>query len=172
MSKESLVFTRYGQLKFMIKQATTDQVLEDSRPPEHKHSVANKGVDNAFNHSTSESALQHRGHSNARERYSEPGRSKGLLSACKKFAGNADDVVNNGAPRDVNTMHKAEIEDDIEQLKHHLHMYDSKFLRAHNRLAKLKQDYQISKGSIFITRYGLLKGMIKVVTQDTSLKPD
>ena len=69
-------------------------------------------------------------------------------------------------------MHKAEIEEDIEQLKHHIHSYDSKFLRAHNRLGKLKQDYELSKSNIFLIRYGLLKDMIKVVTNDNTLQPD
>ena len=45
-SKENLVFTRYGYLKFLIKQATTEDNLAHSRPPDHKHSVANKGVEN------------------------------------------------------------------------------------------------------------------------------
>ena len=69
-------------------------------------------------------------------------------------------------------MHKAEIADENDELKHHIQCYDSKFLRAHNRLSKLQQEYAASKQYLPPKRYRLLKEMIETVVEDSKLKPD
>lgn len=73
---------------------------------------------------------------------------------------------------EVTDMHKAEIAIENEELKHHIQCYDSKFLRAHNRLSKLKQEYAESKQYLPPKRYRLLKEMIETVVEDSKLKPD
>lgn len=73
---------------------------------------------------------------------------------------------------EVTDMHKAEIADENEELKHHIQCYDSKFLRAHNRLSKLQQEYAASKQYLPPKRYRLLKEMIETVVEDSKLKPD
>ena len=41
----------YEKLKHLIKEATSEEVLEGCRVPEHKHSVQNKGIDHCeYNH--------------------------------------------------------------------------------------------------------------------------
>lgn len=69
-------------------------------------------------------------------------------------------------------MHKAEIEDDNRHKEHMISVYENKFLRAHNRLIKLKQEYLACKEDLPPVRYKKLKDMIKVVTKDATLKPE
>ena len=40
----------YEKLKHLIKEATSEEVLEGCRVPEHKHSVQNKGIDRCEYH--------------------------------------------------------------------------------------------------------------------------
>lgn len=73
---------------------------------------------------------------------------------------------------EVTDMHKSEIAEENDELKHHIQCYDSKFLRAHNRLNKLRQEYSASKQYLPPKRYRLLKEMIETVVEDSKLKPD
>lgn len=73
---------------------------------------------------------------------------------------------------EVADMHKSEIAEENDELKHHIQCYDSKFLRAHNRLNKLRQEYSASKQYLPPKRYRLLKEMIETVVEDSKLKPD
>lgn len=73
---------------------------------------------------------------------------------------------------EVADMHKSEIAEENDELKHHIQCYDSKFLRAHNRLNKLQQEYSASKQYLPPKRYRLLKEMIETVVEDSKLKPD
>ena len=66
-------------------------------------------------------------------------------------------------------MHKKEIEDDNNYKEHMISVYENKFLRAHNRLNKLKQEYLASKEDLPPIRYQKLKDMIKIVIKDDKL---
>lgn len=69
-------------------------------------------------------------------------------------------------------LHKAEIVKDIEEKKKKKDRFERKFLRLHNRLEKLKRDYEESKRYIPTKRYMLLKDMIKPIIRDDALKPE
>ena len=73
---------------------------------------------------------------------------------------------------EVSRLHKAEIVKDIEEKKKKKDKLEKKFLRLHNRLEKLKRDYEESKRYIPTKRYLLLKEMVKPVIRDEVLKPD
>ena len=66
-------------------------------------------------------------------------------------------------------MSKKEVCANIDKTKHDITSYDTKFLRVHNRLVKLKQDYEASKDYAFTTRYTVLKDLIKTVIKDKKL---
>ena len=72
----------------------------------------------------------------------------------------------------MSRLHKAEIVKDIEEKKKKKDKLEKKFLRLHNRLEKLKRDYEESKRYIPTKRYILLKEMVKPVIRDEVLKPD
>lgn len=159
-SKDNPV-TRYAHMKQMILDATTDDILRQSEPPKiPKH----KGVKDLF-HST-EGTTEVRA----------PVKSKpsSFLQVCKEFAGKSDEssYAMKTVTRNLSEMHKAEIEDDNRHKEHLISVYENKFLRAHNRLIKLKQEYLDCKEDLPPIRYKKLKEMIKVVTKDATLKPE
>ncbi|XP_062589480.1 uncharacterized protein LOC134251137 isoform X1 [Saccostrea cucullata] len=161
----------YEKLKHLIKEATSDEVLEQCKLPEHKHSVQNKGVDHSFNHNSSANVELHIKDAVA-ARYDQRKGTGAFLQSCREFAGVGESHVQQQRRREVSVMHKAEIADENEELKHHIQCYDSKFLRAHNRLTKLRQEYVESKQYLPPKRYRLLKEMIETVVEDSKLRPD
>nr|XP_022313630.1 uncharacterized protein LOC111118439 isoform X3 [Crassostrea virginica] len=161
----------YEKLKHLIKEATSEEVLEGCRVPEHKHSVQNKGIDRSFNHNSTSCMEVHLRDAVA-ARYDQRKGTAGLLQSCREFSGRGDNHAVQQRRREVTDMHKAEIADENEELKHHIQCYDSKFLRAHNRLSKLQQEYAASKQYLPPKRYRLLKEMIETVVEDSKLKPD
>ncbi|VDI35328.1 Hypothetical predicted protein [Mytilus galloprovincialis] len=185
-SKDSMVL-RYPQLKDMIRRATTDQVLQQAEMPKiPKH----KGVKDLF-HSTegttqvqqpvqsrSSSFLQtylfHSTEGTTQVQQPVQSRSSSFLQTCKQFAGKSDDssYEMKTVTRNLSDMHKKEIEDDNKNKEHMISVYENKFLRAHNRLTKLKQEFIASKEDLLPVRYNKLKEMIKTVTKDEKLKPE
>ncbi|XP_056019729.1 uncharacterized protein LOC125667933 isoform X2 [Ostrea edulis] len=161
----------YDKLKHLIKYATSEEVLEQCRVPDHKHSVQNKGIDHSFNHNSSACVELHVKDAVA-SRYDHRKGAAGFLQSCREFAGHGESQAVQQRRREVTDMHKAEIAIENEELKHHIQCYDSKFLRAHNRLSKLKQEYAESKQYLPPKRYRLLKEMIETVVEDSKLKPD
>ncbi|XP_076075779.1 uncharacterized protein LOC143046507 [Mytilus galloprovincialis] len=101
-------------------------------------------------------------------------RSSSFLQTCKQFAGKSDDssYEMKTVTRNLSDMHKKEIEDDNKNKEHMISVYENKFLRAHNRLTKLKQEFIASKEDLLPVRYNKLKEMIKTVTKDEKLKPE
>ena len=73
---------------------------------------------------------------------------------------------------EVSQLHKDEIIKDIEEKRRKKDKLEKKFLRLHNRLEKLKRDYEESKRYIPTKRYTLLKEMIKPIIRDDVLKPE
>lgn len=69
-------------------------------------------------------------------------------------------------------MHKAEIADQNEELKHYTQCYDHMFERAHKRLSNLRHEYEKSKQQRPHNRYPRLKEMVKAVIEDKKLMPD
>lgn len=69
-------------------------------------------------------------------------------------------------------MHKAEIADQNEELRHYIQCYDHMFERAHKRLSNLRQEYEKSKQQRSHNRYPRLKEMVKAVIEDKKLMPD
>lgn len=69
-------------------------------------------------------------------------------------------------------LHKAEIVQDIDEKHKRKEKLALKYLRLHNRLVKLKRDYEESKQLIPTKRYMALKEMIKPVIRDDGLKLD
>lgn len=177
-SKANLMSTRYGQLKCMIKNATSDEILERTLPPserDHKQKTnaavtgllkSAKAFAGGDTSGHAHSSSQHSGISKQRQTSTKTGN---LLDACKQFAGAADEAT---ATKDLDDMTKREVSSDNKEKKQHIIKYDTKFLRLHNRLEKLKREYQDSKEHSFVQRYNLMKEMIKTVIKDDSLKPD
>lgn len=161
----------YETLKRLIKISTSDEVLEGCRVPEHKHSVQNKGIDHSFNHHSTACMETHLQNAVA-SRYEPRKGTGGLLQSCREFSGRGDNQAVQQRRREVTDMHKSEIAEENDELKHHIQCYDSKFLRAHNRLNKLRQEYSASKQYLPPKRYRLLKEMIETVVEDSKLKPD
>ena len=156
-SKENLMMTRYNHLKQLIREATADQNIEQSVPPQiPKH----KGVKELFRGTEGTTQVH------------QPVTSKPtFLQACKQFAGKAEDGAYEmeTVTRNLSDMHKKEIEDDNHYKEHMISVYENKFLRAHNRLNKLKQEYLASKEDLPPIRYQKLKDMIKIVIKDDKL---
>jgi hypothetical protein len=73
---------------------------------------------------------------------------------------------------EVSKLHKAEIVKDIEEKKKRKDKAERRFLRLHNRLEKLKKDYEESKQHIPTKRYMMMKEMIKPLIRDDTLKID
>lgn len=69
-------------------------------------------------------------------------------------------------------MHKAEIADENDELKHYIQCYDHMFERARRRLSNLRKEYEESKQYLLPKRYPLLKEMVKTVITDKKLMPD
>jgi len=67
-------------------------------------------------------------------------------------------------------LHKAEIVKDIEEKEKKKDKLERKFLRLHNRLTKLRRDYEEAKQHIPTTRYMDMKEMIKPLIRDETLK--
>lgn len=74
--------------------------------------------------------------------------------------------------RDVEQMHKEEIEAENDDLKHHIRCYDCKFLRAQDTLRQLKESYTESKRYLPHLRYRRMKRMVETVIEDRSLEVD
>ena len=66
-------------------------------------------------------------------------------------------------------MSKQEIAQDNDIKVQQIEKFPAKFLRAYNRLDKLKRDYDQSKDVFFVRRYGLMKQMVKAITTDPTL---
>lgn len=73
---------------------------------------------------------------------------------------------------EVLKLHKAEIVQDIEDKKKRKEKAERRFLRLHNRLEKLKKDYEESKQYIPTKRYLIMKDIIKPLIRDDALKVD
>ncbi|XP_067672226.1 uncharacterized protein [Haliotis asinina] len=94
----------------------------------------------------------------------------GLLSACKAFAGKSDDIETAAATRkDLSKMSKQEVLEDNELKRQQIEAFGPRFTRAYNRLEQLKTDYETSKQSFPLSRYGVMKNLVKDVTRDKSL---
>lgn len=73
---------------------------------------------------------------------------------------------------EVSGLHKAELIKDIEEKEKKKDKLEVKFLRLHNRLEKLKRDYEESKQHAPTKRYLEMKEMIKPLIRDDVLKVD
>lgn len=95
-----------------------------------------------------------------------------MLTFSKTSGGFFTWKINNKIFPEVTEMHKAEISDENDELKHYLQCYDHMFVRAHRILSNLRQQYQESKQNLPQKRYLLLKEMVKTVIGDQKLMPD
>nr|XP_034317525.1 uncharacterized protein LOC105341738 [Crassostrea gigas] len=154
----------YEKLKRLIKSSTSDEVLEGCRVPEHKHSVQNKGGCCCNNNASIDNIYDA-----VAARYGQSGGTFGLLKNCAELAGY---VTIPKMIREVTEMHKAEIADQNEELKHYIQCYDHMFERAHKRLSNLRHEYEKSKQQRPHNRYPRLKEMVKAVIEDKKLMPD
>lgn len=141
--KDHFALSRYGDLKDMIKSCVTDETLQNVA----KYSVLRQ----------------------AEKSHADKGKVTGMLQAAKQFTAGAGDHEAND---EVSQLHKAELVKDIEEKKKKKEKLEKKFLRLHNRLEKLKRDYEESKRYIPTKRYMLLKEMIKPIIRDDVLKPE
>ncbi|KAH3861125.1 uncharacterized protein LOC127865888 [Dreissena polymorpha] len=96
----------------------------------------------------------------------ETGKAADLLRAAKRLSESAS------ARQEVDGLHKAEIVKDLEEKKKKKDKMELKFLRLHNRLVKLKRDYEDSKQHLPAKRYGVMKEMIKPLIRDETIKVD
>ncbi|XP_060589876.1 uncharacterized protein LOC132745059 [Ruditapes philippinarum] len=99
----------------------------------------------------------------------EKGKAISLMKAAKQFSAGMSDA---SARDEVSKLHKAEIVKDIEEKKKRKDKAERRFLRLHNRLEKLKKDYEESKQHIPTKRYMMMKEMIKPLIRDDTLKID
>ncbi|KAK3586692.1 hypothetical protein CHS0354_039162 [Potamilus streckersoni] len=169
---------RYTELKDMIKMTISDNILaavkqatqsKDPGPPKGKMAglvlACRQLSDNAGGSlnvdgkaSSSTQPQPSRQHS---------GKVTQLLQSSLTFnraAGDSSDKILQ--------LHKAELIQDVEQKKKIKDRYETKVLRLHNRLDKLKRDYAESKHLDFFRRYTALREMIKLVIRDEGLKPE
>ncbi|XP_041363059.1 uncharacterized protein LOC121378803 [Gigantopelta aegis] len=168
MSKGMFPTQRYSRLKDMIKRTTTKSNMEKAHSfiekDEHKKTSVMGGL-----------LGQCKKLANATEepeptKRPQSGAVGGLLASCKKFVGVADDMETAvDIQKDLSQMSKQEIAQDNDVKEQQIEKFPAKFLRAYNRLDKLKRDYDQSKDVFFMRRYGLLKSMIKAITTDTTL---
>lgn len=151
----------YGKLKELIKSSTSDEIMEGCRVPEHKHSVQNKGIKYCSSTNNIYDAVD--------ARYGQCTGALGLRQTCAELAGY---VAIPKRIKDVTEMHKAEIDDENDELKHYIECYDHMFVRARRQLSNLRQEYEESKQYLPPKRYPLLKEMVKTVVGDKKLMPD
>ncbi|KAL3877918.1 hypothetical protein ACJMK2_035559 [Sinanodonta woodiana] len=176
---------RYTELKDMIKDTISDDVLsavkqatqsQDPGPPKGKMAglvLACRQLSNNAGDSLSERASSSTQSQPSRQStQSQPSRQASgkvtqLLQASYSFNGAAGDFSDK-----ILQLHKAELYQDVEKKKKIKDRYETKALRLHNRLEKLKRDYAESKHLDFIRRYSALREMIKPVIRDDGLKPE
>ncbi|XP_045214366.2 uncharacterized protein LOC123564687 [Mercenaria mercenaria] len=97
----------------------------------------------------------------------EKGKAVSLMKAARQWSVGVSDA---SARDEVSKLHKAEIVKDIEEKKKRKEKGERRFLRLHNRLEKLKKDYEDSKQHIPTKRYMVMKEMIKPLIRDEMLK--
>lgn len=93
-----------------------------------------------------------------------------LLTAARQFSNKSAEAA--AAVEEVSKLHKAELKKDIEEKEQRKEKLELRFLRLHNRLEKLKADYEHSKEYIPTKRYLVMKEMIKPLIRDETLKVD
>ncbi|OWF44626.1 uncharacterized protein LOC110458091 [Mizuhopecten yessoensis] len=184
-SKDSPPPMRYNMLKEMIKRSTTDDILEKSRPPSPKDVKAaakragaedlagtSRHFAGSIGSSNSHRSQDSLSHQKLTGRGALEGTTGGLLASCRGFAGMSDQSAgtseNKIASREMR-LSKKEVATDNDQICKEIVGFESRFLRIHNRLTKLRQDYENSKAMVFLNRYAAMKSMIKVVIQDKKL---
>ncbi|XP_069123399.1 uncharacterized protein [Argopecten irradians] len=178
-SKDSPPPMRYNILKEIIKRSTTDEILEKSRPPSPKdikaaakRAAIEDSASTSRHYGSPHTTRDTPSHQKVSSRGTLEGTTSGLLASCKGFAGLSDHTAgvteNKIASQDMR-MSKKEVATDNDQIVKEIVSFESRFLRAHNRLNKLRQDYENSKGLLFPKRYAAMKDMIKVVIQDKRL---
>lgn len=157
----------YGELKSMIKDSTNDNVISKCRVPVHDHSIKNMGDRNNVYKQYTTVVYQNPKPAVDPEKYSH----MGLLGYC--ILKQAIMYKGRRSPRrDVEQMHKEEIEAENDDLKHHIRCYDCKFLRAQDTLRQLKESYTESKRYLPHLRYRRMKRMVETVIEDRSLEVD
>lgn len=154
----------YGKLKRMIKDSTNDVVISKCRVPVHEHSIKNMGDRKDVYEQYTTMVYQNPKLAAAAEKYGH----SGILGYCKLQKAIVD--KQRRSPRkDVEKMHKEEIETENDDLKHHIRCYDCKFLRAQDTLRELKEDYSESKRYLPHLRYRRMKKMIERVIEKKEL---
>lgn len=95
----------------------------------------------------------------------EKGKVVSLLQAARQLSAVSEASVSN----EIYQLHKAEIRKDIEEKEKRKEKIERKFLRLHNRLEKLKREYEESKHYVPTKRYLIMKEMIKPIIRDETL---
>ncbi|XP_046583204.1 uncharacterized protein LOC124290511 [Haliotis rubra] len=171
---------RYAVLKRMIKRCVKDENLrkadtyaktDTSKPKSGLSGLLGKAKDFADKDRSASGADNSASGSSGRSGSdAHAGGMGGLLSACKTFAGKSDGIETAAATRkDLSKMSKQEVLEDNELKRKQIEAFGPRFMRAFNRLEQLKTDYETSKQSFPLSRYGIMKNMIKDVTRDKSL---
>ncbi|XP_071107158.1 uncharacterized protein [Haliotis cracherodii] len=165
---------RYSVLKRMIKRCVNEENLRKAEALAKKDTSKPKSGLSGLLGRAKEFADKDRPASGAGNSASgsdaQAGGMGGLLSACKAFAGKSDGIETAAAAKkDLSKMSKQEVLEDNELKRQQIEAFGPRFMRAFNRLEQLKTDYETSKQSFPLSRYGIMKNMIKDVTRDKSL---
>ncbi|KAH9520104.1 hypothetical protein Btru_059969 [Bulinus truncatus] len=159
-SKGTFSVQRYGQLKTMIKDATSDatiqslqQTINYATGQEAKSSVA--GLLTRAKEFSGDSQEQ------VQSAAKPSSKSSSFFKKLKNLTGFSDDPI-----RDEDVMSEAELLRDNDRKKRSVHMISGQLSKALTKLEKLKHDYETSKSHTPPKRYQDLKDMIKTAVAE------
>ncbi|XP_012937795.1 uncharacterized protein LOC101863434 [Aplysia californica] len=171
-SKGTFSVQRYGQLKEMIKGATSDATINSIKGALNGPSTGESGkgglaalLQKAKDFSSESQQQQSQQTSDQSDQASGSKKSSGKMSSfmkkLKDFTGFSDEPV-----ADEDVMSDADLQRDTARKQRAIQHHTNQFSRALTKLEKLREAYQASKAHAPPKRYQELKEMIKAAVAD------
>ncbi|KAL8617606.1 hypothetical protein ACOMHN_064696 [Nucella lapillus] len=161
-SKASFSLSRYGELKEMIKNVTSEEMMKKVHSLAENQADGKPGVGGLMGNAKSLAAGSTKG-----EAHPEKSEGRGLSGFFKKIK----DVTgfSDSDPLDIRCLDKEDIRRDNERKRREIQRFNTRGLRAYRKLEQLQKKYEASKSHTPPTRYQELKDMIKDAITDHAL---
>ncbi|GFO00977.1 hypothetical protein PoB_002748200 [Plakobranchus ocellatus] len=161
-SKGSFSTGRYGQLKDMIKGATSDDNLQRIRCAIQGPTSSSGGVSSLLNKAKElSSAGEAQAQTAEAKAPAKSGKMSSFMKKLKNVTGFSDEPI-----RDEDVMSESELKRDNDRKKRIIQRLVTQFSKAQAILEKLKEDYEASKSRAPPKRYQELKDMIKATVAE------
>uniref|UniRef100_A0A2C9L0I8 Uncharacterized protein n=1 Tax=Biomphalaria glabrata TaxID=6526 RepID=A0A2C9L0I8_BIOGL len=156
-SKGTFSIQRYGQLKSMIKEATSDSNIQSIQQSIQAGQGAQSSVAGLLS-KAKEFSCDSQGKT---QTAAKPASKSSFLKKLKNLTGFSDDPI-----RDEDVMSEADLVRDNGRKQRSIQMVSGQLSKALTKLEKLKQDYERSKSHAPPKRYVDLKDMIKTAVAE------